>query len=393
MSDIFISYSKPGKPLAETLAKVLGRRWTVWWDPKIPPGRRFGEVIQEELERARCVIVLWSKHAINSHYVREEAEFARLNGKLVPALAETVEPPIGFRTIEAANLVGWHGDEADGEFATLVAELQRRLAPATAPPLAAQGLRRLLDSNALAPRQQPPSNPADPAPWSGGAFGLTNDWLKLVTERPNGPGGGIPAVAPALPTSGVLFEDDFHDNRNQWSERRDHQKIILRVLHGRYEIENKVMGQTWCTWRAVKIDPARDFEIEADITAFGFTVDFATHSDTWPMFGVLWGGQDVDNFHAVLVEGARRMSVKRIAAGAWSDVIPWRPCASLGSASTTSTLALTLAIRKRAKVIEFSVDGQWFEDAEFEPFFGNNVGFYVYNRTDIWVRRLKISQR
>ncbi len=86
MSDIFISCSKPGRPLAQKLAALLGKTWTVWWDPKIPPGRRFADVIHEE-----------------------------------------ADIPMGLRTIEAANLIGWNFDEKDEEYANLRAELSRRL--------------------------------------------------------------------------------------------------------------------------------------------------------------------------------------------------------------------------------------------------------------------------
>ena len=41
-----------------------------------PPGKAFDEVIEVELTAARCAIVLWSKAAIASRWVREEAQDA-----------------------------------------------------------------------------------------------------------------------------------------------------------------------------------------------------------------------------------------------------------------------------------------------------------------------------
>ena len=54
----------------------------------------------------RCMIALWSKHSVGSPWVTEEAEEARRLGKtLVPILIQRVEPLIGFRAIQAADLV------------------------------------------------------------------------------------------------------------------------------------------------------------------------------------------------------------------------------------------------------------------------------------------------
>ena len=42
LSDIFISYSRSDRATAQTLANALQREnWSVWWDPKIPPGKAF----------------------------------------------------------------------------------------------------------------------------------------------------------------------------------------------------------------------------------------------------------------------------------------------------------------------------------------------------------------
>jgi hypothetical protein len=396
MSDIFISYSKPGRPLAQKLAKLLGKSWTVWWDPKIPPGRRFAEVIHEELEKARCVVVLWSKHSVKSHYVCEEAEFARGKGKLVPVLVEEADIPVGFRTIEAANLIGGQFDEANEEYLNLLAELRRRLGAAEPAKKATPGTLGLADIlGSSTPHRSPFSSPTEAPRWlsdfRGGTdvdpnpdltIGLGRTWAEIVAST----------TAPA-PKTGVLFEDDFADNRNNWLERRDHHKIILRVRPGRYEIGNKVDGQSWCTWRAMNIDPAGDFEIEAEVTPFGFAAAPGRHSQ--PQFGVLWGGKDVNNFFVVLFQAEGYMAVKRIVGEQWSDLIPWHLCAPIlqtGSARSGITPDITVGIRKKAKVIEFTVNRQWVEDAEFEPFLGSNVGFFVCNEVDIWVKRLKVSQ-
>lgn len=69
LSDIFISYDRQDRPKAEMLARALEQEvWSVWWDPKIPPGKTYDQVIEQELEEARCVVVLWSRESVASDW-------------------------------------------------------------------------------------------------------------------------------------------------------------------------------------------------------------------------------------------------------------------------------------------------------------------------------------
>lgn len=62
MSDIFISCNNKDKAKAELFARAFEREsWSVFWDKAIPPGRTFDQYINEQLEAAKCVVVLWSE--------------------------------------------------------------------------------------------------------------------------------------------------------------------------------------------------------------------------------------------------------------------------------------------------------------------------------------------
>lgn len=135
MADVFISYSSADRESARVLAERLGERGLgVWWDRTIQPGRVFDEVIQEALQTAGCVVVLWSDDSVKSNWVKTEAAEGLGRDKLVPVLIEPVVPPIEFKRIQAADLSGWNGDPDDPEYRKLVAsvdELLQRPRPAS----------------------------------------------------------------------------------------------------------------------------------------------------------------------------------------------------------------------------------------------------------------------
>lgn len=111
MSDIFISYASEDRARAGAIANVLeAQGWSVWWDRNVATGARFAEVIQEEIGKARCIVCLWSAVSIRKDWVIDEASEGRERGILMPILIEQVQPPLGFRQIQAADLSNWRGD-------------------------------------------------------------------------------------------------------------------------------------------------------------------------------------------------------------------------------------------------------------------------------------------
>jgi hypothetical protein len=145
MAEIFLSYANEDRETARAVADLLeSSGWTVWWDRRIPAGRTWRSMIEEALRDMRCMIVLWSTHSVESDWVKEEAEEARALGNLVPVLIEPVKPPVGFRSIQAADLTGWDGAKDFLGARQLIADLEalmgkppRRKPPdgAEAPPI------------------------------------------------------------------------------------------------------------------------------------------------------------------------------------------------------------------------------------------------------------------
>ena len=136
MADIFISYAREDEATAIHLRDVLVEQgWDIWRDREgIVTGTSWEQSIEQALQAARCVIVVWSRNALASHFVRDEASVARNAGKLVPVQIENVEIPLGFRGIQTSNLVGWDGSIEHPEFRKLIRALEERVGAHTPRP-------------------------------------------------------------------------------------------------------------------------------------------------------------------------------------------------------------------------------------------------------------------
>jgi adenylate cyclase len=111
MSEIFISYARSTAAKAEQIAEALrGLGYTVWRDDELPAHRSYAEVIEEHLEAAKAVVVVWSADAVKSEWVQSEADRARTEHKLVQLSVDGARLPMPFDRIQCADLAGWSGD-------------------------------------------------------------------------------------------------------------------------------------------------------------------------------------------------------------------------------------------------------------------------------------------
>ncbi|MGZ6015479.1 MAG: TIR domain-containing protein, partial [Phenylobacterium sp.] len=134
MTGVFVSYASSSKTTAERIAQALrALGYDVWRDDALPPHRPYAEVIEERLRGAGAVVVVWSKAATQSEWVRAEADVARLDHKLVQLTIDGTPLPLPFNQIQCADLKDWRGAQDHPQWrkvAASVAELMGRPAPA-----------------------------------------------------------------------------------------------------------------------------------------------------------------------------------------------------------------------------------------------------------------------
>jgi hypothetical protein len=117
MADVFISYARSTEQCARAFADIIeSDGHSVWYDARLPAHRTFGDVIQEQIDAAKAVLIIWSKEAVRSQWVRSEADRARHNGTLVQVRIEDCALPMPFDQIQCPVLEDWNGDRSTPGF-------------------------------------------------------------------------------------------------------------------------------------------------------------------------------------------------------------------------------------------------------------------------------------
>src|SRR5262245_38978499 len=191
MSDVFLSYAPEDLHRVKAIvAACEARGWSVFWDRTIPAGKSWRDIIGRALDEARCVLVVWSRFSIESHWVQQEADEGRQRGILTPVLLDGVRPPMGFRDLQAAEFIDV--DPANAAVRPFLADVAALLDPPTRAPDD-----RTPRSPDVRPRRPPPGRPmwvpvlVIVAGWAaGGAIGLALTF-SIVTLFGAAFGGGL----------------------------------------------------------------------------------------------------------------------------------------------------------------------------------------------------------
>lgn len=119
MSDVFVSYKAEDQRRVRPLIEALeAEGLSVWWDAEIGGGAAWRQSIEEELDAARCVIVVWSKRsaAPEGTFVHDEASRAMERRVYLPVKIDNVRPPLGFGERQALTLNRWQGKRDDPRY-------------------------------------------------------------------------------------------------------------------------------------------------------------------------------------------------------------------------------------------------------------------------------------
>lgn len=142
MASIFISYARPTVERARQIAETLrSEGHVVWMDDQLLAHRPFTDSIEEQLDSADVVLVLWSAPAVASEWVRAEANRARQSGKLVQVSLERCSLPLPFDQFHCISLSSWTGDPQAQSWRAVAASIGAVVHPGASAPTPAPGRR------------------------------------------------------------------------------------------------------------------------------------------------------------------------------------------------------------------------------------------------------------
>jgi TolB-like protein len=127
MADVFLSYKREDQERVKPLADALeADGLSVWWDARIEGGTAWRQMIETELQAARCVVVVWSETSIGpaGEFVHDEAAVAKARGVYLPVRIDPVSAPLGFRQVQVISLEDWTGRRREASYQTLLTAVQ-----------------------------------------------------------------------------------------------------------------------------------------------------------------------------------------------------------------------------------------------------------------------------
>jgi serine/threonine-protein kinase len=130
MADVFVSYKAEDRRRIKPLVEALqAEGLSVWWDEQIGGGAAWRQTIEDELNAAKCVIVIWSNRSVgpDGTFVQDEATRAQQRHVYVPVLIDKVHLPLGFGETQALPLTSWHGNREDPKFQAVLAAVRRNV--------------------------------------------------------------------------------------------------------------------------------------------------------------------------------------------------------------------------------------------------------------------------
>ena len=126
---VFVSYSREDVAVVRPIVAFLEQDFVVWWDDDIIGGTEFEkEILQDKVQTAQVVVVVWSANAARSTWVRDESLAAVNRTKCIPILLDNTSLPPHLAKLAGRDLRTRNGCEDVRELRKLARDIALHLA-------------------------------------------------------------------------------------------------------------------------------------------------------------------------------------------------------------------------------------------------------------------------
>lgn len=178
--------------------------------------------------------------------------------------------------------------------------------------------------------------------------------------------------------SDYFFSDQFKNNSKNWFTGSDEKKNF-NVKNGKYYLKHKRKEKGWATYQDAIIDTNRDFEIETKIDKISGVTNYG--------YGLIFGKKDKNDFR-FYISSSGYYKVARIVDNKEQIIKKWTTTNYVNSGNQKSNL---LKVEKINGNYKFYINDNYVYQMEYEKFFGNKLGFVVYNNQEIAVDFVRVK--
>lgn len=178
--------------------------------------------------------------------------------------------------------------------------------------------------------------------------------------------------------SGFHFSDQFTSDANKWFTANDEKKSFS-IKNGKYYLKHKRNEKGWTTYNEVSLDTKRDFEIETKLDKVSGVTNYG--------YGIIFGKKDNNEFRFSISSNgyfkvARKVDNKEQLIKKWTTT---------SYVNTGNLKSNVLKVKKENNYYKFYINGNYVFQTEFEDFYGNEMGYTVFNNQEIAVDYLRIK--
>lgn len=179
-------------------------------------------------------------------------------------------------------------------------------------------------------------------------------------------------------TGEYALQEYFNSNKNIWSVGSNDDKTTS-VANSYFNFEYKKKSGGWSTYITSKIDTSRDFEISSLIKKVSGVTNYA--------YGMLWGKSGTSSFR-FYISSSGYYKISRLVDNKEEIIKKFTKTSAIKTGNGATNL---LTINKVGNKYKFYANGTYLTQSDFEPFFGNQIGYSVFNQQKISADRLIVK--